>query len=139
GLWFSIAAIHLPALASKHIGSGPGVVGESGMQVQPFVPLRTSVILPLASAVTIDAFFASDAGAADSALATGSAGAALLAAAVSSPLAFASLVVAALLQPAMARAAAPVANRTPSLDTVMSPSFRVGRTSRLSQFIGRRI
>src|SRR4030095_8454181 len=87
GLWFSIAAIHLPALASKHIGSGPGVVGESGMQVQPLVPLRTSVILPLASAVTIEAFFASDAGAADSALATGSPVAVLFAAALYFPLA----------------------------------------------------
>src|SRR3954451_17847315 len=66
------ACAHLPALASKHIGSGPGVAGASGMQVQPFVPFRTVVMAPLASAVTTEASCAMEAGAADSALATGS-------------------------------------------------------------------
>src|SRR5215212_9521977 len=63
---------HLPAFASKHIGSGPGVSGASGMQVQPFLPARTWFILPSAPTVTTAASCASDAGAADSALATGS-------------------------------------------------------------------
>src|SRR3954447_2291037 len=73
GLWWTHASAHLPALASKHIGSGPGVSGASGMQVQPFLPARTCFIAPLASTVTTAASCASDAGAADSALATGSA------------------------------------------------------------------
>jgi len=42
------------------------------MQVQPFVPARNCFIVPLASAVMMAALCASDAGAADSALATGS-------------------------------------------------------------------
>src|SRR6476659_8936757 len=72
GLCAIHAAAHFPALASKHIGSGPGVSGASGMQVQPLVPLRSSDIAPFASTVTIDAECAIAAGAADSALATGS-------------------------------------------------------------------
>src|SRR6476659_6499501 len=72
GLCAIHAAAHFPALASKHIGSGPGVSGASGMQVQPLVPLRTVVIAPFASTVTTEASCAIAAGAADSALATGS-------------------------------------------------------------------
>src|SRR3954447_1163752 len=72
GLCATQAATHLPALASKHIGSGPGVSGASGMQVQPLFPLRSSFIAPLGSTVTTDALCAMDAGAADSALAIGS-------------------------------------------------------------------
>src|SRR5437763_11553560 len=71
-LWCTQASAHLAALPSKHIGSGPGVSGASGMQVQPLVPLRTVVIAPLASTVTTEALCASAAGAAASALATGS-------------------------------------------------------------------
>ena len=63
------ASTHLPALASKHIGSGPGVVGLSGMQVQPLLPLRKVFIVPSALAWTIVALPEIDAGAADRALA----------------------------------------------------------------------
>src|SRR4051795_9329383 len=66
------ACAHLAALASKHIGSGPGVSGASGMQVQPFVPLRNVVGVPLASTVIMEASCAMAAGAADSALVIGS-------------------------------------------------------------------
>ena len=62
------ASAHFIAFASTHIGSGPGVVGLSGMQVQPLLPLRRTFELPLASMTTIDALWAIDAGAADSAL-----------------------------------------------------------------------
>ena len=72
GLWPIHACAHLPALASMHIGSGPGVVGLSGMQVQPLLPLRSSVTLPSAPTVMTDALCAIDAGAADSALLIGS-------------------------------------------------------------------
>src|SRR5438270_5071444 len=71
-LWPSIACTHFAALASKHIGCVPGVLGSSGMQVQPFLPARTCFIAPLASATIIAALSAIAAGAADSALATGS-------------------------------------------------------------------
>src|SRR3954454_20296057 len=63
------ASAHLPAFASKHIGSGPGVAGLSGMQVQPLVPLRSVFIAPLASAVMMVALPETEAGAADCALA----------------------------------------------------------------------
>src|SRR3954452_15702619 len=72
GLWPIQAAAHFAALASMHIGSGPGVSGASGMQVQPFLPARTWFILPSAPTVTIAASCARAAGAAYSALATGS-------------------------------------------------------------------
>src|SRR3954467_12228124 len=116
-----MASIHLPALASKHIGSGPGVVGASGMHVQPLLPLRMTVMLPLASAVTIDALCASDAGAADSALATGSFDV------------FVSLIevldailpagAPPLLQPTKATAAAPAVSSTKAFNDVIVPSF----------------
>src|SRR4051794_10415812 len=72
GLCATHACTQFPALASKHIGSGPGVSGASGMQVHPLVPLRTVVMAPFASTVMTDALCAIAAGAADSALATGS-------------------------------------------------------------------
>src|SRR3954468_6467997 len=72
GLCATHAWTHWPAFLSKHIGSGPGVSGASGMQVQPLVPLRSSVMAPFASTVTTDALWAIAPGAADSALVTGS-------------------------------------------------------------------
>src|SRR5438270_9616876 len=72
GLCETQACTHCAAFWSKHIGSDPGVAGESGMQVQPLVPLRSVVIAPLASTDTTDASCAIAAGAADSALAIGS-------------------------------------------------------------------
>src|SRR5205823_7516158 len=71
GLCATQAWTHLPAFSSKHIGSGPGVSGASGMQVHPFLPLRSVVIAPLAPTVTTVASWAIAAGAADSALVTG--------------------------------------------------------------------
>src|SRR6476660_5016479 len=105
-----------------HIGSGPGVSGASGMQVQPFLPWRTVVILPSAPTVTIDASWAIDAGAADSALATGS----FEAAAVSVPV-FASDLLAVLpywLQAGL-RSIVPARSRICACRIVMSPSVRV--------------
>src|SRR6185369_9534618 len=71
GGWWPIQALaHSRALASMHIGSGPGVVGLSAMQVKPLVPLRTTRIAPLAStSMTVD-LAPTAAGAADMALAT---------------------------------------------------------------------
>src|SRR5262249_54201389 len=63
-LWFIQASAHAPALASMHIGSGPGVPGLSGMHVQPLVPLRRVTILPSAVMLTMVAFFATLIGAA---------------------------------------------------------------------------
>src|SRR6185437_7576298 len=63
------APAHANALASMHIGSGPGVAGESGMQVQPLWPFRSVRILPAAPIATMVASFATAAGAARSALA----------------------------------------------------------------------
>src|SRR5258708_2116359 len=74
GFFFSIqACAHSMAAGSMHIGSGPGVVGLSGMHVKAFVPLRMVRILPSASTATIVAFFPTFGGAADSALAMSSA------------------------------------------------------------------
>src|SRR5690349_13568366 len=55
-----------------HIGSGPGVAGLSGMQVQPLLPSRRVAIDPSASACMMVASREMDSGAADIALATGS-------------------------------------------------------------------
>src|ERR1043165_9886467 len=63
------APAHSIAFLSMHIGSGPGVVGLSGMHVQPFVPSRSVRILPSALMSITVAFFAIDIGAADIALA----------------------------------------------------------------------
>src|SRR2546428_482417 len=52
-----------------HIGSGPGVVGLSGIHVNPFVPLRRVRMLPSDSIATTVAPFATLAGAAFMALA----------------------------------------------------------------------
>ena len=57
------------AFWSMHIGSGPGVFGLSGMQVNPFVPLCSVRIFPSASIATTVAPFATLGGAALLALA----------------------------------------------------------------------
>ena len=73
---------------SAHIGSGPGVAGLSGMQVNAFVPLRSVRIVPSAPGTTIVAFFATLAGAARIALAISSASVgAFLSAACNPPMA----------------------------------------------------
>src|SRR5215469_943545 len=64
GLWPIQAPAHSIAFLSRHIGSGPGVVGLSGMQVQPLVPCRIVRILPSASIATMVAFLLIDCGAA---------------------------------------------------------------------------
>src|SRR4029077_8885358 len=68
GLCPTQASIHSIAFLSAHIGSGPGVAGLSGMQVNPLLPLR-SVCMPLSSMVTTVAPLATLAGAAPVALA----------------------------------------------------------------------
>jgi hypothetical protein len=96
------------------------------MQVQPLLPWRTIVALPLSSIVITDALWAMDAGAADSALWIGSfeAGAAsFVAAAVVSEAAVFEPVSAGLLHPASAAIAAPISSGLKSVD-VMNPSFR---------------
>src|SRR6476620_1443856 len=123
GLWPTHAWTHCAAFLSKHIGSGPGVSGASGMQVHPLLPLRSSVIAPFASTVTTDASCAIAAGAADSALATGSLGfAAAEAVFVSLAATFVSLAPPpSFMQPPSAITPASSRMREP-LD-VMSPSF----------------
>src|SRR5690348_5972171 len=63
------APAHSNAFLSMHIGSDPGVAGESGMQVQPLRPSRKVRILPSAPIATMVASFATAAGAARWALA----------------------------------------------------------------------
>src|SRR5438309_12113074 len=63
------ACAHAIAFVSRHIGSGPGVVGLSGMHVNAFVPLRRVRIEPSAPMATIVAPFETLAGAAFIALA----------------------------------------------------------------------
>src|SRR5688500_743760 len=73
GVFLPIHAIaHWPALASMHIGSGPGVTGLSGMQVQPLDPSRRVFIAPSAPAWTMAALPEMESGAAAMALWTGS-------------------------------------------------------------------
>jgi hypothetical protein len=55
------------AFLSRHIGSFPGELELSGMQVNAFFPSRTGRILPADISTTV-AFAATSAGAADSAL-----------------------------------------------------------------------
>src|SRR5690348_4210510 len=70
GFLCSIQAFtHSMAFASMHIGSGPGVCGLSGMQVNPLLPLRNVRIWWLASMATMVASLATFAGAACMALA----------------------------------------------------------------------
>jgi hypothetical protein len=59
---------HSIALASPHIGSGPGEFGLSGRQVKPLVPWRRVRIFPSASIATIAAPSATASGAAAMAL-----------------------------------------------------------------------
>src|SRR5690349_16431704 len=73
GLCSSQACTHFMALASMHIGSGPGVAGLSGIQVKPLLPARSIFIVPSSLATTMAAFSATAAGAADIALLIGSA------------------------------------------------------------------
>src|SRR3954454_22313017 len=80
------AAAQLPAFLSMHIGSGPGVVGLSGMQVQPFLPWRSVFIDPSACASTMAASRETEGGGAAIALSIGSEGWAALAFAVSAAL-----------------------------------------------------
>src|SRR4051812_18025331 len=68
------AAAQAPAFLSMHIGSGPGVVGLSGMQVQPLWPSRSVFIDPSACAATIVASLETERGAAAIALSIGSRG-----------------------------------------------------------------
>src|ERR1700676_4989528 len=63
------ACAHSIAFVSRHIGSGPGVVGLSGMHVKPFVPLRTTRAVPSLFITMIVAASATGFGAADIALA----------------------------------------------------------------------
>jgi len=72
GLWPIQAMAQVMALASMHIGSGPGVCGLSGMQVKPLVPLRSVVMVPSALARAIVAWAATLTGAALIALRMGS-------------------------------------------------------------------
>src|SRR3954468_10382372 len=76
GFLFDQASIQPIALASAHIGSGPGVAGASAMQVKPLVPLRNSR-MPEAPMSTIVAPSAMALGAALMALAILSASVAL--------------------------------------------------------------
>src|SRR5438045_267776 len=52
GLWPIHAPAHASADPSMHIGSGPGVVGLSAMQVKPLVPARTVLMVPSGCAAT---------------------------------------------------------------------------------------
>src|SRR3984893_11722714 len=63
-VWPAQAWTQSMAFLSIHMGSGPGVAGLSGIQVNPFVPLRSVRILPSASMVPTVAFLATLAGAA---------------------------------------------------------------------------
>src|SRR5436853_6611029 len=73
GAFFSTHAMtQSTEFLSMHIGSGPGVAGLSGMQVNPLVPLRSVRILPSASIAMMVASFATLAGAAFIALAMSS-------------------------------------------------------------------
>jgi len=62
------AAAHFIALASPHIGSGPGEFGLSGRQVKPLLPRRRMHMFPSASRATIAAAAATASGAAAMAL-----------------------------------------------------------------------
>src|SRR4051794_20344433 len=68
------AVAQAAAFLSMHIGSGPGVVGLSGMQVQPFLPWRKVFTEPSACASTMVVSFEMEAGAAAIALSIGSVG-----------------------------------------------------------------
>src|SRR3984893_3407559 len=65
---FSQASTHSIAFRSAHIGSGPGVLGLSAMQVNWLLPWRTTRIFPSESTSMIVASFPIACGAADMAL-----------------------------------------------------------------------
>src|SRR6478672_7100107 len=73
GLWPIHAPAHCIADWSMHIGSGPGVVGLSAMQVKPLVPGRTVRKVPSGCGATTAAPAATLGGAACIALAMRSA------------------------------------------------------------------
>src|SRR3954447_24980186 len=66
--WPIHAVAHSSAFSSMHIGSGPGVVGLSGMHVKLLVPFRSVLTLPWAVAAMMLAALATLGGAAVSAL-----------------------------------------------------------------------
>src|SRR3979490_1200697 len=66
--WVIRAWPQLIEVLSRHIGSGPGVLGSSGMQVKALVPERNVRMPPVASMATPAAGFATPEGAADRAL-----------------------------------------------------------------------
>src|SRR3954453_7835875 len=131
GLCATQAATHLPALPSKHIGSGHGVSGASGMQVQPFVPLRNVVGVPLASTVIMEASCAMAAGAADSALVIGSPALAVALFLVSAAAVLFPFVLSVLLQ-APTMITAPVSSRMRRLFDVIGPSMILRKDARSS-------
>src|SRR3984893_2033127 len=65
---FSQASTHSIAFRSAHIGSGPGVLGLSAMQVNWLLPWRTTRIFPSEPTSMIVASFPIACGAADMAL-----------------------------------------------------------------------
>src|SRR5262249_8241667 len=65
---FSQASTHSIALRSAHIGSGPGVLGLSAMQVNWLLPWRTTRIFPSLPTSMIVAPLPIASGAADMAL-----------------------------------------------------------------------
>src|SRR5690242_3924852 len=67
--WDSQACTQPMAALSAHIGSGPGVAGASGMQVNPLVPWRSVRMLPSGCIAMMVAWRATPAGAARMALA----------------------------------------------------------------------
>src|SRR5277367_7051817 len=52
GLWALKSAAHCIEAASAHIGGSPITFGLPGMQVNPFVPSRRTIIFPLTSVST---------------------------------------------------------------------------------------
>src|SRR5262245_54550103 len=64
------ACAHSMPFLSRHMGSAPGVVGMSGMHVQPFVPARSVRISIFSFMVTMAALALIASGAADMALLT---------------------------------------------------------------------
>src|ERR1700681_2927448 len=66
-LWAAQSAPHCIVAASAHIASSPTTAGWPGMHVHPLVPLRSTVMLPLASMSATVACAVIEAGPAESA------------------------------------------------------------------------
>src|SRR4051794_24987483 len=96
------------------------------MQTQPFLPWRTVVIFPLSSMVTTDASRAIAAGAADSALLTGSLDAVAVFEPLSGPMPFAAI--GALLQAVVASTATPAASQIFEIVMIALPRISEGRS-----------